>query len=987
MADPFPPLVAIVLVDIFAAAKHWLETFELTREDQTNLERIFAEIDKKRISFQSAAEALLIPLNANLVVTTLHFTLGKWYDGGSDQIALTRDYLSIDRFAIDEARHPRDRAAACLIRFLAALGDAEEIENSRVRYLIEALDQLESLGDAFEVLGDQVNSARCFDVGCNLVGLVGAPEYLRCARRARRHVRKITDGQLSAGIQFKYAAAMVAAAEGDPSLRLEAYDALQDAILALPGHAVLRKQSDAFIRGCLRHDTYRPLVPLFVMSDPEFDRSQLPEVMRSLELVQPVMTDGEMNDWAAKLISNRELIIEAENGRLQLEPKTEDTTVAEADWMSWAVSHPAYYRAIPDGNSFLRAKDASNLMLVLSHELTHIFTLNGYIGLNLIALKTAVLTLTMELYGEAEVGGKMDFLRTLPQLGERSLMNLGVADHVLQLLRKLQIVRSTWSAWFEGIAVFMELSDPVEDTQAYGPPMEMLQHLIDRRPGGGDADEAAIQEAVQKYAEEIERRYSEIVGEQANTRLHQYLVARHEGYLSGYLAARAVVAAWRARLDEPLCAAVAARLLLHLTRGSTYDALPDLGLPIEEFREAARSRQMDWLRRISDIPADVLISAQTPYESDSGFLSMRWRNGKLEWLKAAELEAESMEAGKYALARAIEAWRTRPGTSGGKDHGDITRADFTTHRAKANPHEELTRAVLQRLIAPLGVLPFAEVQARFWLLRSDRAVFCLLRTSEGDAELTPGYNGALFSLPQAEFDALYAECEKRGDFRMRVTRIADVLAPGVLPHRGMGRHAIVFQYGSWMHVQMRGMLLGMTKIPPSLVDDARSRLEPDAIGTFDRDVLTDGRPFADTIRAWIEDPTPFRQADGQPAKVTEWRAELTALCEEIARDDDSTDRTPVRDALLTRLVGFDAATAQQILNRGLRALSPLGAAHSVSDIVRLLETSAQRPAPSTPLSNLLSQLLTESKLGVDVRPAFNMTNLGDTHANNAARSA
>jgi hypothetical protein len=195
-------------------------------------------------------------------------------------------------------------------------------------------------------------------------------------------------------------------------------------------------------------------------------------------------------------------------------------TVAEVDWTTWAVVHPAYYRAIPDGASFVRAADNANLLLVLSHELTHVLSMNGYVGLSILALKAVALSMVVELYTKADVAPhNLDFLRALPQLGDRTLVRLAAVERVAHVIRKLQILKSVWSPWFEGIAVLTELADPVEDAEAYGPTLEILQDLIDRSPGDDNSSREAIEQAVNEFAAETEKRYSDVVSSKADVRL------------------------------------------------------------------------------------------------------------------------------------------------------------------------------------------------------------------------------------------------------------------------------------------------------------------------------------------------------------------------------------------------------------------------------------------------------------------------------------
>jgi hypothetical protein len=973
--EAFPRPDPMIILDALFAAKAWLDVIKRSDADMQLWISIGEVAVQQGISVQEAALSQGVPLGSQFVAFSLYSMLANWYEGGREQIGYARDNLDAGMLGFDEEGSAEDRIVAGVVEFLGLLGELEAHQDATQDDVRHAFNAISLLGEAFEAAAEWESAARCFDIGCNFVGRIGHRGFARSAGKARQYVRRIQDQQLAAGILMKSARARIAAAEVDPAASLDAYDAMYDALLALPGQPLLRMQSREFVYACLDNETYRALGALYVLSDPGLDRARLPESRRDLRLVPPI-SDSPMKEWLQELQGLTELLIEAERGRLVLEPKPADPSVAEADWTTWEVNHPTYYRAIPDGASFLRSAGSGNLMLVLAHEMTHIFSMNGYLGLAMLSLKTAALSLLLGLYREEETRRpNLGVLDALPELRGHSVTDLGTVERVVHVFRKLQILKSVWSSWLEGIAVFLELADPAEDREARGPTMEVLLNLIDISIQEDGVSREAIALRVAAHAADIERRYSALVSTVAETRLNTYLVARHEGYVAGYLAARAVVAAWRRSLQEPLSAEHAARLLLHLTRGATSDAVPDFSLPLERFREEAVSRHVDWVRWLSSISVGDLRAAQVPYQSESPMRSLRWLNGKLESLSAAELGKQHQDFESFGTQKAGQAWASLRGTRddlAATSGGDRSRecmeafADASTH---ARVREGFHDSCIRRLAVPLAVLPFAQVDTRFWLNSSDHAVYCMLRTSEGKGSGEPAsYNGLLFTLPEDKFAALSAEFERLGSFRMRVSRVVDMVASGALSDRGFGRHALVFHYGSWFHVQMRGVFFDRATVMPSFLEEIRGRVLPDAILRFDRDQLSDGKAFTRRVKDWLASAEKF-ELDGDPMDVGAWKRSVEGVCDEVLVGEDRGSRELARQGLLSSVVGLAEARASQVLQWGLRAFTPFGSAHAASDLIALLVHSAQRPAQCTELWPGADELFVNSELGLDVRAA------------------
>jgi hypothetical protein len=208
---------------------------------------------------------------------------------------------------------------------------------------------------------------------------------------------------------------------------------------------------------------------------------------------------------------------------------------------------------------------------------------------------------------------------------------------------------------------------------------------------------------------------------------------------------------------------------------------------------------------------------------------------------------------------------------------------------------------------------------------------------------------------------------------MRVTRVIDTISPGAVADRSSGRHALIMQYGSWLHIQMRGMATGVREIVPSLQHDIRSRMEPDPLDRFNREIITDGRPFAHAILTWLETHRPLGITVNETTlNIPSWANTIEAAAKDVISAGDADLRARVRLELLMRVVGLPEERAEKMLAGGLRSLSPLGCAHPVGELVDLLVRSAQSPVPNAELWPEAEELFVESALGIDLRPALSL---------------
>lgn len=964
----------IVLVDTLLATGKVLQWLEISDTVLAEFDRLSEHARRHDVSLQQASGDLGIALDAPMVALIMQMMLYRWFDNGAEQTDLLRSHMLLGHMDLDE-RRPDDLVVIRLAEFLSTLhAMIEHNDPPGSDHARDAAEELCGVGDALIAVAAREEATRCYDACCNLVGVIGHPDYRRYAEKAVRHVHAVhNDERLTASIRLKAAAALVAQAENDPACELRAFDAIYDALLAMREQVLLQSQSAAFFEACLAKTSFRRLGPLYVVVNHRLDRARLPESIRDIKIV-PQITSHDIDAWVADLLLLGVPLAEAENGRLALEPTALDSMTAQADWSTWGFVHPAYYRAIPDAGSILRDSKRENLMLVLAHEVTHIYTMNGYLGLTVLSIRAAIMQLMFDLWvGHVDERDAAAALTNLPPLKDHTLMTLAFSEQVLQLIRKLQIIGEVWAPWFEGIAVFNELSNPADDAASYGHHMGVMYNLVDR--GNSDIDNVeGLQALVESQMAEIEKYYGEAVQNRGRDRLMTYLVAHHHTYLAGYLAVRSVVATWRQTLNEPLDGTVAGRILLHVTRMGTQKSIPDLALPLDQFERAAVRTHVDWVKQLRDITAQDLRDVDGMTAPTSPHSAAEWHAGRLEVFDSRDPDRETALQ-QYALEQAKRAWSGLRGERADQpqpaigDESDILISIVA--RAFDNLHhdDEFAASLLRKLATPLSVLQIASVQARFWLNHQSSTVFCLLRTSEDSgADGGPGYNGVLFSLEQAEFDALMQRIDQHGDTRMTVMRFVDLAHASVSDDRGWGRHCLVFQYHDWLHIQMRGLAAGKGKAAPSLVDALRQRLVRDAFGVCDETVIADGKPFASHARDWIDTADQWTE-DGVEFRVAAWVERVRRTCDHILYGAGVEFDDDVRKQLLLKVAGFDERQTSELSRRGLRALLKPQTG-SLQDTVALLLETAQRPRANGVLADAVNPALFDNTaLGVDVRSA------------------
>lgn len=606
---------------------------------------------------------------------------------------------------------------------------------------------------------------------------------------------------------------IVDAADSLPERRLEAFDACEAAIErvaqcpeesaaelgAILLDLVWPRQELAVLRARLL--AFVPLLP-----------SASPHEVAAAKFVWPRrISSGLQKEWNSdelELALQREL--DADEERFKLEPPPVSDR-PQTGWLTWRVTHPTYQSVVPFADSFLKEANFDDLLLVLSHEVVHVYSLLGVLGLRLQCLRCAEFfhvaaqlpegmppVATMEEFYEQVCG-------SCAAPGAQNQRQLFHIEAAIELAAKAQTLQDIWTPWLEGLAVFGETAaDPALDPDRVGPVGEAMRGLTafytDPEETGGT------------IAPAFRQAWTRAIKARGPKRLSLYFQDPHVPYFAGYMAVRAVVSAWRAKLGQPLASTSAFHLLLHATRFGTLDAIPDLSLQSDAFRDEAQSRMTAWVARLAGLPKeDIKMFLRPPGRFESLYA---WEGSRLKHVPAEGVDAYSDLQDAYVNGWLDEAMRslTRLG-----DERRIEDSSADLHDAVAGCRNEALNylasesgkyaietsgPVVNRFLQAGTILPIGQIEAKFYMNLVSGADFAELdiglRTFQpGQAENTRSGHRLRLSVPRDEAHQIQEHYEQTGNPRITVTRIIDLHGPTAAGEPTTPLHFLTFRYGDW----------------------------------------------------------------------------------------------------------------------------------------------------------------------------------------------
>ena len=652
-----------------------------------------------------------------------------------------------------------------------------------------------------------------------------------------------------------------------------------------------------------------------------------PGLKRARMYAQPVWhIDDE--DFAHTITDLMGIIADLENRRLDLLPHDQDA-VAITDLNNWSIDHQAFRQAIPFANSLLREADRSDILLTLSHEVIHIESALGWLGINLAALRIAATECELHLLAksgafddeaEAEQNRELHLAAAFPR---QDFVALALVEQQLELVRKAQLLRAIWLPWLEGIAVFGELSaDPSLDSETSTMFSDVISSLNDETPREvAESRELSLMDASRAIRADAERLYADALTESGRARLRTYLNRWPERYLAGYLAVRAVVTSLRR--FHPFHGLDAYQALFAMTTMGTRFAVPSLTLAPAEFEAKARADMLSWLRRVAELDeSSVTTLATAPRWS--------WAGGR-DRERVVEAGQEDA-AGRVALADIVPPLAIgvrKPRTGRRNEFGDLTPEqaaalgrilDLVADRILP-ADEEFVNEMAGGLGDRISLVPIGQVTAPFWLSLGDevRRLVVGIRVTETERERgKPSYTLYVVPLTAEKAAQLEEQMHLLHSSRMQVRRYADIsqFAPDNDQGRGLGRNVVGLAYGTFTLVLPAGQLTG-TSASPSLTTSVENRLQPPSTLELDATVMR-GAAIAQRTIDWIESQD-FAADLVERLEVEAWTERVLALARVVLTDDDVQLVKEVSSLILAEL-GWDDGDFEDVCKSGLKAL-------------------------------------------------------------------
>lgn len=604
-------------------------------------------------------------------------------------------------------------------------------------------------------------------------------------------------------------------------------------------------------------------------------------------------------------------------------------SLAHAQWETWSFAHPAYQNAVPHNASIHRERDFAEIQLVLKHETIHIASMFSGIGLAIMALRAALLECELRIVGAHEnTDISLDFARTgtAPPLPP-SYTTLALTEQSIELLAKLRALQAVWHPWFEGIAIYGELhDDPTTGgwSNVMADVMAQLEDIWELHEQPRDDREAFLLDIEIK----ARRQYAEAQRARSTDRLYGYLDTYRDKYLAGYLTVRSVVSAWRRTADERLLGADCMTILMHMTRFATFEFVPDLALPLDEFTETATQLMIDFVTRAAGPSAEdirLVLSVEGNLRWN-GFRPVRTDQSTKDANEEANLVwSEFVTAALLTLCGPERCPSQRMAAEPDGELADLLAecAEFMLrqhHRqleVLRQPGNHTANELFALWTQLAQILPIGAIRTHaFWIDRRGRRLTYLARTvSEHIVRGTPSYDLGAIPLSQDELDNLLAEMTAHPYAPLEIHRLADIATGDVPAGRGLGRNVLAFKLAEWQVVQLRGYLSG---IQPSedLQHAVYARLTPHPFVSMEAALHSDPTGVVARTLTQVAEFDTWQHTD---ATVRRWLEHITRRADECTAA--SVHEQAASERLLTAILG-DPASARKLHVSGLARSLP-----------------------------------------------------------------
>jgi hypothetical protein len=804
------------------------------------------------------------------------------------------------KYAIGEDETRQKRLLDAIASTLARLGEtsATTLVNLRVT---------EAFALAFFELAKAVEEAGNPDIAYNVMMIVLSvgPEEATTRELTVRYALSLAQAanrpHQIAACSAKLVEVLLLATNPGPERQLEIFDTFEAAFehLRLSPEAIRAKLARLLLAISLKENSLAMFSAPLVTFLPRDERSE--EVLKGFgegSWPNRVATQT-MVDWFSQQ-ALRDWEMNFDLRRLELTPKPIAAS-ATTDWVSWVVDHPAFRRVVPHNRSFVREAHFDSLLLVLTHEITHVLSLMGSVGIALNCLRMAAFDAESAMWSVTPGTTIDNIVGYVGEFGHAPIVDGQVAslmraEQGLELTLKAQMLQDVWTSWFEGLAVFGEVAaDPKLDSVRIGHISYALRNLVDSQ-WQVTAGLTQFTETFANFAAKFEAQCSAAIARRGPTRLRGYLRRKDVPYFAGYIAVRSIAAAWRARSPSILTGTEAFNLLLHATRLGTTDAVPDLSLRSDLFLEAAIAKMREWASSLAALSAEEIERfVRAPLEDDKHF-TFAWEGGRLvkkrrkipktfkehvdRWLRGALASlTRSEDDSRLGTEDELTLLLVRAGANALRRH--MSSADF----------EEKVKIESSRVagLNALGsLLPIGRAMARFFInfdteAGDVRAYLQILTTEEHEEDHKPSINGMLIPLDKEAFEKIRPAFEKRVSPWFLITRLID-LEGYAHPEKETGTHFFAFQYDDWFELfgptELIDRLIKLDKDSYALLLQlTKVRLCPDPLQRALESVARGGSGAVRT-RDWIDRSTVWSLGD-TPVDVDSWVSNVRTSAEQV----------------------------------------------------------------------------------------------------------
>ncbi|MEH7879388.1 hypothetical protein V7799_18030 [Rhizobium laguerreae] len=753
------------------------------------------------------------------------------------------------------------------IKLIIERGLGSALGPDDIEVILNFISTLESQSDTYNVLiwfctslalADELNPAH-FD-------LAG------CARLALRFKESAVAGGKAKEIAFAAVTqAVVSIAEADDKTSLQ-QQAFRDCWVAIEHLRLADKVSREILTAILvvkiKDREYISALQLYFVHD--FDLALAPPEIREYVGTEwppriSAATPEQQRFWIDYLFKLQPLEFELVNIQDSLLPVPTPEAIT-VDWRDWRFEYAAYRRAVPHNQSLLRERYFNRIVLDLAHEITHVLSLMGALGvilcihrIQIVHAWIALWALDSESVTEATIinNGGVPYLKSDDS-------SLRIAAVGLQApLEKARLIQDVWTVWLEGLAVFCETAgDPAGDSATINDVMLALRNFVDVLETSDNFDAA-----FRNHVQEFEALVSKAMREASVDRLYMFMEARETPYLAGYLIVRGIVSSWRKTTNSPLSGSKCLQLLLHATRILPWDITPSLSEPLVAGTASTLLSFSAFLKILLALPAEDILAFTTQYDPDTSPDSFRWVGGRLLRWSKSDAEAQS-EIRAIIQSRFDEIQRLHEETvevalssNAGRDKS-LDDAAVMLARELSSYDVGEAEEHLYSLLGKLSLLPVGTVHAPFTVAvthTGDRDVARLtvsIKTTETHRDDgKPSMNAMSIPISMQDAELIKEHHASSGEPTIRITRVI-VLDSSYIPDSLEYMHLFWLEYGPWKSIESLNLasqvLLETASDAGVLENLLKRRLSPNPLQVIEEDVVANGEALMEKLKGWVD---------------------------------------------------------------------------------------------------------------------------------------